>query len=427
MRHLLLIGLFLFSLTGKAQTYFPPLTGSTWDTLAPGNLNWCQDSINSLYQYLDDAETKSFIVLKDGKIVLEKYFGTYTVDSTSSWNSAAKSLRAVLIGIAHDEGSLDIQDRTSDYIGSGWTSLSSVEENQITIRHQLTMTSGLDESNFSCVTPSCLNYVADAGTRWAYHNGPYSLLKNVLESATGDTFNGFTNTRVKNKTGMSGIWLTVLGSSFYFSNARSMARFGLMIYNNGYWDTTPVLDDPVFFNDMLNSSQSLNPSYGYLWWLNGKSSFVDTNSPPNSWPGPIAPNAPSDVVVAAGFNGQYISISPSNGMVMVRQGTSSSSSLTEFGLHDEIWKRLMNMSCSVGTPDMTESDVKIFPNPGAGQFKIEIKNAISGQKARLYSSSGKLVWSQKIDTNVSHMNVGHLSKGIYILEIGSMRQKVIIQ
>ncbi len=415
------------SLSSKAQTYFPPLTGTTWDTLAPSSLGWCQDSINSLYQFLDDAESKSFIVLKDGKIVLEKYFGTYTADSTSSWNSAAKSLRAVLIGIAQDEGSLSLQDKTSDHIGTGWTSLPPSQEDSITVWHQLTMTSGLDESNFACVTPSCLNYVADAGTRWAYHNGPYSLLKNVLENATGETFNGFTNTRVEDKIGMDGIWLTFLGNSFYFSNARGMARFGLMIYNNGFWGTTPVLDDPVFFNDMLNSSQSLNPAYGYLWWLNGKSSFVDTNSPPGSWPGSIAPNAPSDVVVAAGLNGQYISISPSNGMVMIRQGNSSSSALAEFGLHDGIWKRLLNMTCPVGVPTDHGSQFTIYPNPTNEHFKIETSQEAVGQEAKLFNIAGELVWNKTIEQASTQVNVSQLSPGIYILKIGATQQKVMVQ
>lgn len=55
----------------KAQTsYFPPASGN-WETIPPSELNWCQEPIDDLYSFLETEQTKSFIVLKDGKIVLE--------------------------------------------------------------------------------------------------------------------------------------------------------------------------------------------------------------------------------------------------------------------------------------------------------------------------------------------------------------------
>jgi len=59
----------------------------------------------------------------------------------------------------------------------------------------------------------------------------------------------------------------------YWSTARDAARFGLLLLNNGKWDDNSVVDDE-YFNAMINSSQSLSPSYGYLTWLNGKSSII---------------------------------------------------------------------------------------------------------------------------------------------------------
>ena len=55
----------------KAQDlYFPPLLGSTWDTISMSELGWCPENLPALYDYLDDKNTKAFMVLKDGKIVL---------------------------------------------------------------------------------------------------------------------------------------------------------------------------------------------------------------------------------------------------------------------------------------------------------------------------------------------------------------------
>lgn len=85
--------LLLFSSLGFAQTlYFPPLTGSNWDTLSNQELGWCNDSLQSLIDYVGDNNSKAFIILKDGKIALEKYYGTFTKDSLWFWASAGKSL-----------------------------------------------------------------------------------------------------------------------------------------------------------------------------------------------------------------------------------------------------------------------------------------------------------------------------------------------
>jgi sulfur carrier protein ThiS len=58
------------------------------DTISPATLNWCADKIDTLYDFLEQKNTKGFVVLKDGKIVLEKYFGTFNEDSLWYWASA---------------------------------------------------------------------------------------------------------------------------------------------------------------------------------------------------------------------------------------------------------------------------------------------------------------------------------------------------
>ena len=146
--------------------YFPPLTGNVWESTSPQTLGWNEAKIPAFYDYLEQTNSKAFIVLKDGKIVMEKYFGTFKQDSLWYWASAGKTVTSTLIGIAQAEGKLSIQDKSSKYLGNGWTSLSTAQEDKITIRHQLTMTSGLDDSDDKdCTLPSCLKYKADAGTR----------------------------------------------------------------------------------------------------------------------------------------------------------------------------------------------------------------------------------------------------------------------
>lgn len=332
----------------KAVLYFPPNTSEIWETISPEKLGWNTDIIQELNTLLKANGTRAFIVLKDGKIVLEEYFGETLIgnadfNKTSNWYwaSAGKTLTATLIGIAQHEGFLSIQDKTSKYLGPNWTSLPSDKEDLITIRHQLTMTTGLDDGvadnhDFSSEN---LIYKADAGTRWAYHNAPYTLLDQVIENATGNSFPNYFDLKIRDKIGMNGGWQWLVKDHVYFSTARSMARFGLLILNKGVWDGETIINDQQFLANMVSVSQSLNKSYGYLWWLNGKESFMIPQSQ-LVFPGSLSSNAPADMLSGMGKNGQYVSIVPSKGIVMVRMGESPDNVPVPFMFQDEIWKKL---------------------------------------------------------------------------------------
>ncbi len=71
---------------------------------------------------------------------------------------------------------------------------------------------------------------------------------------------------------------------------------------------------------MIDSSQELNPSYGYLWWLNGKASHVSVGRRGTVRNGPLIPTAPPDLICANGKGGQHIYIVPSQNLVIVRLG-----------------------------------------------------------------------------------------------------------
>jgi len=261
----------------QAQSlYFPPINNNApWETISPSSLGWCTDEIDSLYAFLEVENSKGFIVLKDGKIVLEKYFDSFTQDSLWYWASAGKTLTAFLVGKAQEENYLSIDDPSSMYLGEGWTNCTVEQEDQITIRHQITMTSGLNDGvpDNHCIIDTCLICLADPGTRWAYHNAPYTLLEQVLEVSTGQGINIYTQSKLGSKTGIYGAWFTIDNDNVFFSKVRSMARFGLLAQNEFIWNQDTLLADTAYVHQMTNTSQSLNLSYGYLWWLNGKESF----------------------------------------------------------------------------------------------------------------------------------------------------------
>ena len=401
-----------------AQTYFPPLAGSTWSTTDPTTLGWCQDSIDKMYGWLENSDSKAFIVLKDGKIVLEKYFGTFTVDSFYVWNSAGKTLTAYAVGIAQNENFLDIDDPTSDYLGTGWTSLTTPQENAITIKHQLSMTTGLDDgvADIHCTDPGCLIYKAAPGTRWAYHNGPYTLLDSVIESATGMTLNAWVNSRISSKIGLVGTYLQLGFNNVFASRARGMARFGLLLSQDGYWNGTAVLPDVTYLNDMRNSSQTLNNSYGYLTWLKGKSSFMIPQAQ-IVFPGSLCPNGPADMYAAEGKNGQIINVVPSEGLVLVRMGSTMGNSLIGTQYNDTIWQYMNRLTCVLGVNDHQLESIQISPNPSTGL--IYLSDLKGDEELELKNQQGQSVPFQQIGNEISLKN---LQSGVYFLTIHKENQ-----
>ncbi len=208
--------------------YFPPKTGEIWDTISPVSLNWCQNNIDSLFSFLEENNTKAFILLKDGKIVIEKYFGAHNQNSLWYWASAGKTITAFMVGIAQQEKYLTISDTVSKYLGKGWTNCSASQEEKITIRNQLTMTSGLDDGvpDSFCTLKNCLNYKADAGSRWAYHNAPYTLLDKVIENATGATLNNYIAKKLKTQTGMTGMFIPVDYNNIFLATPEAWPGLG---------------------------------------------------------------------------------------------------------------------------------------------------------------------------------------------------------
>ena len=316
-----IIPLFLFTLivscsnedststTQDEAMYFPPIGSSAWETKTVASLGWNESQVQPLLDYLELKHTKSFIILHNGKIVMENYFNGHSATDPWYWASAGKTLTATVTGIAEQEGFLNINNKVSDYLGTGWTSAPPAKENLITNKHLLTMTSGLNDALGDDVSPANLQYVADAGTRWAYHN-VYVKLQDVVAQATGQTWTNYFNTKLRDKIGMTGgAWIQNDGLSVYWSTTRNMARFGLLALNKGKWEQNQII--PLnYMQNATSTSQNINLAYGYLWWLNGKTSYHLPQSQ-FQFTGTLIPTAPSDMYCALGKNDQKIYVIPS--------------------------------------------------------------------------------------------------------------------
>lgn len=295
--------------------------------------------------------------------------------------------------MAQQEGLLDINDPVSDYLGEGWTFCTPEQEAEITVWHQLTMTSGLNElvDDWYCTEPQCLEYLALPGERWAYHNGPYTLLTEVVEAASGQTFNQFVGDRISAPTGMSGFYFPVGYNRIHISTIRDMARFGLLMQAGGSWNGEAVMTDEVFFNALTTPSQEINESYGYLWWLNGQSSFM-LPGVQFAFPGMLVPAAPADMVAAIGKDSQIINLVPSQDLLVLRMGNTPDDALVGTDFNTELWEVLNLVLCNETAIEENEKEsLEVYPNPADQQ--VTISGAGVATQWVLYTASGTHVAS----------------------------------
>lgn len=322
--------------------YFPSETGAGWETTSISELGWNQGAVQPLRDFLIAKNSKAFMILVNGRIVMEEYFDGHSASSSWEWNSAGKTLVGTTTGIAQQDLFLNISNSASSYLGAGWTNMSSEKENLITVKHLLTMTSGIDDTK-QLIVKQNLTYIADAGTRWAYGN-VFQMLINVVSAAGNRDFETYFNERLKDRIGMDGYWNFGPVFTIYHSTARSMARFGLLALNKGKWKDEQIVAES-FFTESASSSQDLNPSYGYFWWLNGKTKYMLPGGQ-TIYNGPLVPNAPSDMYAAMGAADQRLYVIPGKKMVVVRMGNASDPANPSFavsGFDNDLWGKINSL------------------------------------------------------------------------------------
>jgi CubicO group peptidase (beta-lactamase class C family) len=334
-----------------SKLHFPPL-GKDWKRVSPREAGIDADKLEAALDYAGNNKSSGVVVLWKGRLLAEKYWpldrargaslrylsGARAKDAEGrvieDVASVQKSVVALLVGMAQERKLVEIGRPASDYLGKGWSEASPDQEGRITLRHLLTMTSGLNER---------LEFVGPAGSRWQYNSTAYSRARDCVAKASGKSANALTREWLTSRIGMSdSSWKqrpfaardpkqNQLG---FATTARDLARFGLLILARGEWDGDMILADRDYFKDMLAPSQELNPAYGYLWWLNGQE-FVLRGR--RRVPGPTVPNAPKDLVAANGALGRKCWVVPSLDLVVTRLGDQPK----DRSFDNQFWKLMM--------------------------------------------------------------------------------------
>lgn len=325
-----------------ATVYFPPHQGDAWDAVLPADAGWDAAALDATWEWLAGLQTEGFMILAGGHIVIERYANGGDLHSSRDVASVQKSITAFLAGVAQERGALAIDHPVAAYLGDGWSRATPEQEARITVRHLLTMSSGLDAQ---------WRYQADAGTEWEYNTNLYQLTERVIAQAVGQptpqfmaealgTPIGWQDTSVRPRPLFRNVdgepWPAVLMST------RDMARFGLLMLRGAVWAGAPVLGDQQYLQAMISTSQPMNPSYGFFWWLNGRDGHRLPGRDPEFNPGALIPNAPADLYAAMGALDNRIYVIPSLDTVVVRQGRAAGEAAQAASAFDsQLWQRLM--------------------------------------------------------------------------------------
>lgn len=322
----------------EAAVTFPGQTWTRGDAAAAG---FDEDALETLDGFLQVNNSTCFVVTRHGKVVHEAYWDDTSARTQADVFSITKSITSMLVGVAADEGRLDIDDPASDYIRE-WRGTDSED---VTIRDLLANDSGrhwdlktdyqgmVDNAEDKTKFAIDLEQDAPPGTVWAYNNSAVQTLSAVLEEATGQTPSAYAEDRLFGPLGMRDTtWEPDdVGRTPTYAGVRStcldLARFGYLAMNHGEWDGTQVVSRGYVTEATGRQSTSLNAAYGLLWWVNYEGpvlgSQTASSGPSKEAPyiGRLAPRAPESAFWALGLGKQIVAVVPSEGIVAVRMGS----------------------------------------------------------------------------------------------------------
>ncbi|WP_373475888.1 serine hydrolase domain-containing protein [Sphingorhabdus sp.] len=310
------------------------------------------DAIAPFFEDPALSETRALVVMQGGRVIAERYAPGYGPETRLiSW-SMAKSVTATLVGLMVADGRLALDEPAP--VPEWQTPRDS--RAQITLRHLLHMSSGLDHTElaegdveiFDADTPRMLfldgreniaRYAetrpleAQPGRKFEYSSATSNILADImtrsltestdpavrrdamLEYARGRLFEPLGMTSAIPQFDRNG---TMLGGSMIHATARDWAKFGEFLRNNGSVRAAQLL--PTSWTRFMKTPSKNDNSYGGHIWLN-RPNNADRNQV--LFPG----KAPSDVFAALGHLGQFIIVSPQHRLTIVRLGKTDDNKL----------------------------------------------------------------------------------------------------
>ena len=317
------------SFAQKSYTYSPPQTlNDGWSTEHLFNDSTDSALVYGLFNQLVTVKHKvhSALLIHKGNLVLEEYYGDYGINDQHDLRSTTKSVRSLLLGIAIDKGFIeDIDDPIQKYVKTPVAKKNVDERKQaITIRHLLTMSSGLDcndwdkksrgqedkvykKKNWLQFTLD-LPMINDPGEVAAYCSMGVVLATEAIRQASGMEIDEFAHRYLFEPLGISNMsWGHTSKRKNIPSSAkrlymtpRDMAKIGMLILNDGTWGQKQIISKEWIDEATTSHTQITGIDYGFWWW----------NIPFGTYTS----------ISATGNGGQYIFVIPELDMVAVFTG-----------------------------------------------------------------------------------------------------------
>ncbi len=266
--------------------------------------------------------TRAVVVIKNGKLIGERYAKGFNKDSKLLGWSMAKSVTSALSGILAKRGYWKISDPLAIAAWSG------DDRSKITLENALQQTVGLkwdeDYANVSTATKMLYSsenmggYAAsqplesEPGTVWEYSSGTTNIIAGALRQAfsSTDDYLAFPHEALFAPIGAKNFIIETdatnhfVGSSYGYAPARDWAKVGLLYLRKGNWFGNQIIDSTWVEQSALPVAESKG-EYGYQFWLNKGGKFKNYSE--NSY-------------WMNGYQGQQVSIHPEDSLVVVRLG-----------------------------------------------------------------------------------------------------------
>ncbi len=330
--NLLFIIFFFFSCSQQPQYKYeiPEKTDDGWKTTSLSDADVDLEKINGLILNILNKKFKnihSVIIVKNGKLILEKYFNGYHMDKIHPIQSDTKSITSILIGIAADQKiipDLDkkIYDFYQNYKNTKWVD----QKYEITIKHALTMAAGLDwdertyphgdsRNNNTAMNNSIdwIKYILNKnmaqtpGERFNYTSGLSILLGGIIKNTSGLYADGFAAIYLFKPLGITDYeWYKNWDNTIHTGGGlklkpRDMAKIGYLMLKGGTWQGKQIVSHNWVHESTQAHIKARGYDYGYQWWR-GKT---------------IKNNRIIEAFWAWGHGGQFIFVLPTLDLVVV--------------------------------------------------------------------------------------------------------------
>jgi len=314
--------------------------GAEWGRTDPAAAGFDPAVLEAIATEAGANESNCLLVVRHGRIVEDWYFNGTGATTAQEVFSTTKSITSTLVGIAQDEGLLDIHDSASEHIPA-WVG---TPAEAVTIEDLLSNDSGrhwdlvtdyvslTQAADRTAFAAGLAQDVAPGGT-WAYNNAAIQTLDAVLQGATGQDPAAYAQSRLFGPLGMTHTTMThdSAGNTNTFfgvqSTCEDLARFGYLFLRNGRWNGTQVVSESWVAAATGQPSQDINAAYGYLWWLNRLGPVTGPLNPMTREQAAtrphvqLVPTAPADMYWARGLGGQVVQVDEGSDTVVVRLGS----------------------------------------------------------------------------------------------------------